>query len=105
VQKVSQSRNATTQAKENQNMTSTGTADVTPVVTLDTSGLLCPLPVYRAALALKGIESGEVLELICTDPGSLADVPALARQTGGRIVDSKQDEDTQVFWIEKGPGT
>lgn len=85
-------------------MKSTGTTGVTPVATLDTSGLLCPLPVYKAALALKGIQPGEVLELICTDPGSLADIPALARQTGARIVASKEDPDTQVFWIEKGSG-
>ncbi len=86
-------------------MTQRETADVIPVATLDTSGLLCPLPVYKAAMALKGIQPGEVLELICTDPGSLADIPALARQTGARIVNTKEDADTQVFWIEKGPDT
>lgn len=78
--------------------------DVTPAVTLDTSGLLCPLPVYKAALALKGMESGQTLELICTDPGSLADIPAFARQRGDRLVEVDDRGGSQVFWIEKGTG-
>ncbi len=77
---------------------------VTPAVTLDTSGLLCPLPVYKAGLALKGMEPGQVLELICTDPGSLADIPAFARQRGDRLVEVDDRSGSQVFWIEKGTG-
>ncbi len=76
--------------------------DITAAVTLDTSGLLCPLPVYKAALALKTMNKGQVLELICTDPGSLADIPALARQRGDRLVKTENRDTTQVFWIEKG---
>lgn len=70
--------------------------------TLDTSGLLCPLPVYKAAMALKRLEPGQVLELTCTDPGSLADIPAFARQRGDILRGVEQRETTQVFWIEKG---
>lgn len=70
--------------------------------TLDTSGLLCPLPVYKAAQALGGLEPGEVLELVCTDPGSLADIPALARQRGDVLLGSEERGDTQIFWLEKG---
>ncbi len=76
-----------------------------PDATLDTSGLLCPLPVYKAALELKGMEAGQVLVLICTDPGSLADMPALARQRGERIIKVEERCDTQTFWIERGTGT
>lgn len=74
-----------------------------PTVTLDTSGLVCPLPVYKASLALKSMRSGEVLELICTDPGSLADIPALARQRGDHLLGTEDRGADQVFWIEKGP--
>ena len=70
--------------------------------TLDTSGLLCPLPVYQAALALGKLEVGEVLELICTDPGSLRDIPAMARQRGDVLVATEETEDRQRFWIQKG---
>jgi tRNA 2-thiouridine synthesizing protein A len=76
----------------------------TVAATLDTSGLLCPLPVYKAALSLKQLDAGQVLELICTDPGSLADIPALARQRGDVLLAQEDRGDTQLFWIEKGPG-
>lgn len=83
----------------------TGNTEVTPAATLDTSGLLCPLPVYNAALALKTMEPGEVLELICTDPGSLADIPAFARQRGDRLIGIDDQGPTQVFLIEKKEGS
>ncbi len=80
----------------------TRNTEVVPTTTLDTSGLVCPLPVYKASLALKALKVGEVLELICTDRGSLADIPALARQRGDTIVGTSDLGDTQTFWIEKG---
>lgn len=83
-------------------MTTDDSPQVAPTATLDTSGLLCPLPVYKAALAMKPMEPGEVLELICTDPGSLADIPAFTRQRGDRLVDVDDRGATQVFLIEKG---
>lgn len=70
--------------------------------TLDTSGLLCPLPVYKAALALKQLKEGNVLKLICTDPGSLEDIPALARQRGDVLLATERGEATQTFWLRKG---
>lgn len=69
---------------------------------LDTSGLLCPLPVYKAALALGRLQVGQVLQLICTDPGSLEDIPAMARQRGDVLVAAAEEGSTQKFWIEKG---
>jgi tRNA 2-thiouridine synthesizing protein A len=83
-------------------MNDISTGDIDVATTLDTSGLLCPLPVYKAALALKGMEPGQVLELICTDPGSLEDIPAMARQRGDRLVRVDDRGDTQTFWVEKG---
>lgn len=77
-------------------------ADVSVDETLDTSGLLCPLPVYKASLVLKKLEPGQVLELVTTDPGSLSDIPALARQTGNALLAVEDRGDTQVFWLEKG---
>lgn len=70
--------------------------------TLDTSGLLCPLPVFKASVALKKLEPGEVLELVCTDPGSLADIPALARQTGHELLHVLEGDGKQTFWLRKG---
>lgn len=73
--------------------------------TLDTSGLLCPLPVYKASMVLSRLEPGQVLELICTDPGSLEDIPALTRQRGDILREVTEEQDRQVFRIEKGTGT
>ena len=69
---------------------------------LDTSGLLCPLPVYKAAMALGQLSEGEVLRLICTDPGSLEDIPAMTRQRGDELLASEERGNTQTFWIAKG---
>ena len=74
-----------------------------PTVTLDTSGLLCPLPVYKAALALNGLQPGAVLQLTCTDPGSLADFPEHALLAGDTLLGVEEGAGNQVFWIEKGP--
>lgn len=70
--------------------------------TLDTSGLLCPLPVYKAAMALGKLDDGQVLQLICTDPGSLADIPAMARQRGDTLLAIDEEGTSQIFWIKKG---
>lgn len=70
--------------------------------TLDTSGLLCPLPVYKAAMALGRLENGQVLQLTCTDPGSLEDIPAMARQRGDTLLHTENTGGTQTFWLAKG---
>ena len=70
---------------------------------LDISGLLCPLPVYKAGLVLGRLEAGKVLHLITTDPGSLEDIPALARQRGDELLDVEDRGATQLFWLKKGP--
>lgn len=76
---------------------------VTVTETLDTSGLLCPLPVYKAGLVLNRLQPGEVLHLITTDPGALEDIPALARQRGDALLGAEDQQSRQLFWIEKGP--
>jgi tRNA 2-thiouridine synthesizing protein A len=70
--------------------------------TLDTSGLLCPLPVYKAGLVLNRLAPGEVLHLVTTDPGSLEDIPALARQRGDALLGVDDQGSRHLFWIEKG---
>lgn len=72
---------------------------------VDCSGLLCPLPVYKTALALNQMEPGQRLHLTTTDPGALADIPAMTRQRGDNLISTSQHQDHQVFIIEKGSGT
>ena len=68
---------------------------------LDCKGLLCPLPVYRTAQALGRLGAGQVLRVECTDPGSLADFPALARQRGDTLLSSAEEGGVQVFYLRK----
>lgn len=62
---------------------------------LDVKGLNCPLPILRTKKALAEMESGQVLRVLATDPGSVKDFIAFARQTGNELIEQKQDE--QVF--------
>ena len=62
---------------------------------LDTRGLNCPLPILKAKKALADMSSGEVLRVMATDPGSVRDFQAFARQTGNDLV--QQDTVGQEF--------
>ena len=53
---------------------------------VDARGLACPLPVLRAKKALAGMQSGEILKIVCTDRASLRDFQAFAKQTGNDLV-------------------
>jgi tRNA 2-thiouridine synthesizing protein A len=70
-------------------------------VELDCKGLLCPLPVYRTSQALSRLGAGQVLRIECTDPGSLADFPALARQRGLTLLAAEDRGGVQVFRLRK----
>ena len=58
---------------------------------LDTRGLNCPLPILKAKKALAGLESGQLLKVVATDPGSLRDFQAFCRQTGHALVEQTSD--------------
>lgn len=68
---------------------------------LDASGLNCPMPILRAKKALKDLESGEVLRIIATDPGSVKDFEAFAKQTGNELLESTTEGDSFVYKIRK----
>ena len=70
-------------------------------VELDCKGLLCPLPVYKTSQALSRLEPGQVLRVECTDPGSLADFPALARQRDLTLLSAEERDGVQVFRLRK----
>jgi tRNA 2-thiouridine synthesizing protein A len=69
---------------------------------LDASGLNCPLPILRAKKTLNALTAGQVLHVIATDPGSLRDFDAFAKQTGNELVESKQEGGKYHFLISKG---
>jgi tRNA 2-thiouridine synthesizing protein A len=68
---------------------------------LDASGLNCPLPILRAKKALNALDSGKVLRIIATDPGSVKDFEAFAKQTGNPLLESKEVGGKFEFLIKK----
>ncbi len=68
---------------------------------LDASGLNCPLPILRAKKALGALEAGQVLRIIATDPGSVKDFDAFAKQTGNELMESGEEGGKFVFLIKK----
>ena len=72
--------------------------------TLDLTGLKCPLPALKTRKALKPLEPGDQLEVLCTDPLSVIDIPALIQETGDAVEITERDQGRIVFLIEKGHG-
>lgn len=68
---------------------------------LDASGLNCPLPILRAKKTLNAMGSGQVLHIIATDPGSVKDFDAFAKQTGNELMESREDGGKFHFLLRK----
>jgi tRNA 2-thiouridine synthesizing protein A len=68
---------------------------------LDLSGLKCPLPALKTRKALKTVPTGDFLEVHCTDPLSVIDIPNLIRETGDKVAITEHAEHRIVFLIEK----
>ena len=68
---------------------------------LDLAGLKCPLPALKTRKAMKALSPGDRLEVHCTDPLSVIDIPNLIRETGDRVEITARDEKSVVFTIEK----
>lgn len=66
---------------------------------LDARGLNCPLPILKAKKALSGLQTGQVLQVICTDQGSLRDFAAFAKQTGHELIEQRTEGDTFVHLL------
>ena len=72
---------------------------------LDLTGLKCPLPALKTRKALKSVKPGERLEVHCTDPLSVIDIPNLIRETGDKVEITERSDVRIVFLIEKTNGT
>lgn len=68
----------------------------------DASGLACPLPIVKTKKSLADLASGQVLRVIATDPGSVADMKAFAETTGHTLLSSTTENKKFVFMIRKG---
>jgi tRNA 2-thiouridine synthesizing protein A len=71
------------------------------ITKLDLRGLKCPLPALKTRKALKTVPPGDFLEVHCTDPLSVIDIPNLIRETGDKVEITERAERRIVFMIEK----
>jgi tRNA 2-thiouridine synthesizing protein A len=68
---------------------------------LDCRGLNCPLPILKTKKALDGIQVGQILKMVATDPGSVPDVAAFSRRTGHQVVQQSEGGGEFVFFIQR----
>ena len=67
---------------------------------LDARGLNCPLPILRAKKALADMQSGQVLKIFSTDPGSVKDFQAFCKQTGHTLLEQSEAEKVYTFLMK-----
>ena len=68
---------------------------------IDTRGLNCPLPILKAKKALSELQAGQVLKVLATDPGSVRDFQAFARQTGNELIEQSTAGDEFVHYLRR----
>ncbi|MGM0453030.1 MAG: sulfurtransferase TusA family protein [Thermodesulfobacteriota bacterium] len=79
------------------------TQTITTDQTLDARGLSCPMPMLKTKKTLKGMKTGQVLEVWSTDPGSKNDIPDFCKKQGNELIDIiDEDEGYTRYIIEKG---
>jgi len=75
--------------------------DIKPDVTLDCFGLTCPMPIFNATQQLKKMEVGQVLEVLATDDGIVADMPDWCAKTGNEFIGSEEDDGEYRVYVRK----
>ena len=68
---------------------------------LDARGLNCPLPILRAKKALTDMQSGQVLKILATDPGSVKDFQAFSKQTGNELLSQAEANREFTFFMKR----
>ena len=75
-------------------------SDIAPTQELDCRKMNCPLPVLKTKKALKSLAGGDVLKVVATDPGSVADMAAFSRRTGNEILDQSEGDGEFTFFFK-----
>jgi len=75
------------------------TDNITPDDTLDCSGLSCPMPLLKTKKHIGTMKSGQVLEIISTDPGTKNDLPAFARKAGHEFLGVKEEDGRALLYL------
>jgi tRNA 2-thiouridine synthesizing protein A len=66
---------------------------------LDARNMLCPLPVIKTQDKIAGLKRGDKLEVVCTDPGALIDIPAWCRINGHEVLDTRESGDEVIITL------
>ena len=69
--------------------------------TLDTTGKCCPMPMVETNRAIHALRSGEVLEIVATDPGTRTDIPSWCARTGHRLLSTSESDGTLRYYVQK----
>lgn len=78
------------------------TASIKPDQTLDVKGMSCPMPLLKTKKAMDSIASGQILEVLGTDPGSRNDLPNWCARSGHQFLGDKEEAGVFCFYIKKG---
>ena len=76
-------------------------SEITPNKTLDARGLQCPMPIVKTSKEIKTLEVGQILEVLATDPASMADIQAWSKSTGNELLESLKDNGVFKFYIRR----
>ncbi|MCE1206978.1 MAG: sulfurtransferase TusA family protein [Spirochaetia bacterium] len=76
-------------------------SDYTVTKVLDCKGLACPMPIVKLSQEMTKLKVGDVVEMLSTDPGSLADVPSWAKATGQAVIENKQEGGVIHFFVKR----
>ena len=68
---------------------------------IDCRGMNCPLPVLNTKKSIEALQSGEILKVITSDPGSMKDIPAFCRRNSHELLESTQEGNEFIFYIRK----
>lgn len=68
---------------------------------LDARGLNCPLPILKAKKSLNDMQSGQVLKIVATDPGSVKDFQAFSKQTGNELLSQVEANKEFIVFLRR----
>ena len=68
---------------------------------VDARVMKCPLPILKAKKALNDMQTGEILKVMATDPGSVRDFNAFARQTGNELLSHEEQDAEFTFFLRR----
>ena len=69
---------------------------------LDARRMLCPMPVIKTQNKVKELAVGDILDVICTDPGALSDIPAWARINGHELIEHREQDNEIIITVKVG---